>query len=142
MNFERGKDVKEALHVGIRDAKHVNSIFISVRDPNIVDNRPYGEKRLTPNPQTIWKLRIHGNDVHIILNLLKNHMKFPWEYFFDKYPDLKYYIKGEGFQFMFHILLRKEDRDSIGFPIISLREIVGKHLIYENKVYFMKKVRP
>ena len=141
MNFERGKDVKEALHVGIRDPKHLNSISISVKDPNIVDDRPHEGRRWTKNPQIIFKERIVGKDVHKILNLLKNNMKFPWDFFFKKYPDLEAMIKQNNYRMGFYLLLEKEEGHR-GFPFINLRQIVGKHIIYEGKPYFMKEKRP
>ena len=142
MQFERGQDIKKSLNIGIRNPKYVHAIFIVVRDPSIVDNRPISERRFRPDPRMIWKAKIFGKEVHEVLHLLKNNMKFPLEYFFEKYPDIEHYVKDGHFQFGFHILLEKEKEHDRGFPSISLREIVGKYLIYEDKVYFMKEKRP
>ena len=143
MKFERGKDVKEALNVGLRDALRVHSVSFAVKDPDIRDDRPYASRHLSPSPQTVLRDRIYGAEVHKILALLRDNRKFPWDYFFKKYPELKDMIVKKEYRFSFFILLEPPEGMPRGkYPAVPLVQIVEKHLIYENQIYYMKKNRP
>ena len=141
MKFERGQDPKKSMGLGIQDPKRVDSISIVVRDRNIPDTRSAWERRFTKNPQTIFNDRIRGKAVHDLLHLLETNRKFPWDYIFKKYPVVEDYIVNKKFSMSFVLVMEREG-DGVGFPELHLGAAVGQFLIYESKVYHMKKSRP
>jgi hypothetical protein len=142
MNFKRGQDPKQTMGIGIKNPKYVDSIAISVRNRNIEDPRSHHERRFSPNPQTVFKDRIRGKSVGEILHLLETNMKFPWDYFFNKYPEMEDLIINKKFSMSFSIVLKRDGSGGAGYPALHLSAALGEFLIYDNNVYHLKKNRP
>jgi hypothetical protein len=143
MNFERGKDTKEALQIGKAwDAKKVECIYVSVRDPSIEDTRDRSLVHrgiFQKNPQTKDKRRIQGEDLHRVLTYLSQGI-FPWDIFFKEvFPDYEEDIKSKKFTFSFFIILEEKRDGWSGRPAISHRDARGKTLYYDKKIYFIPK---
>jgi len=134
MNFERGKEVKETLQIGkLWNAKKVDSIFIAIKDPNIADTRSLGRQRFEPDPRTLDKIKIKGEEVHTILKHL-SEKRTPWTFVFRLFPQYEEGLKSQELRMAFHILLEREGTDR-GYPAISLIQSMGHNMHYEGKIY-------
>ena len=73
MNFERGRDPKESMQIGLkRDARPVSRINIKILDMSITDDRGPDERmpfrpNFRENPQIKDKKRLYASDVHLFL---------------------------------------------------------------------------
>lgn len=142
MKFERGKDPKESMKIGMHDALKVEGIHVSVINPDIPDTRPSHKRYMHRNPQIVFSEVLRGNAVNEILCLLENNAKFPWDYFFKRYPDYEEMISTSWWKLGISILLEKTDKKNRGYQALNLRSAVGKYFIYRGKVYHMKEKRP
>jgi len=134
MNFERGKEVKETLQIGkVWRSKKVDSISIAIKDINIPDTRSLGRQRFEPDPRTLDKIRIRGEEVHTILKHL-SEKRTPWDFVFQIFPQHEDGLKTGNLRMAFHILLERDGSGS-GYPAISLIESMGNDMYYEGKIY-------
>ena len=86
MNFERGKDPKESMQIGLKwDAQPVSRINIKILDLSITDDRNPDERmpfrsNFRDNPQIKDKKRLYGSDVHLFIQNVSE--KKLWQYIF------------------------------------------------------------
>ena len=138
MNFERHRDPKESLQIGkVWKAKKVYCIHLRIRDKNIVDNRPFRERRFSRSPQTLASKPIKGEDCHIILGLIHDR-KSLWEFIFQMFPFYMEDLKTDKVQAGFHVLLEPEG--SKGYPTLSRSGCFGQDLFYDGKIYSIPEI--
>jgi len=139
MQFKRGIDPKESLQIGkLWKSYRVAFIHVSIRDLSIPDNRTGSERRITPNPQTVSRIRLAGQDVHRMLQMMGEKETF-WNFIFELFPEQSQDIKNNNLSLAFFLALDKEREPyhpSIeGNAFLSLRKCMGKDFLYEGKIY-------
>lgn len=145
MNFERGKDPKEALEIGVEwRSLVVDHIYIKIIDPFILDDRKPEEKSphisgltgLKPNPQHIGRKRLNAPEVHRFLQMTSD--KRLWMYIFEAFPEYEAGIKNNSLHAQVLVIMNRDqhgDSNSAGYPYRTIWKCQGETLMFQKKLY-------
>ena len=144
MNFERGKDPKESMQIGLKwDAHPVSRINIKILDLSITDDRRADERtpfrsNFRDNPQIKDKKRLYGSDVHLFLQNVSE--KKLWQYIFNLFPQYQLDIqKGGSLSVQIIVILQKEDLTDRDYPFLPIIKCQEKTLMFQDKIYKIPK---
>jgi len=139
MNFERGKDPKESLQIGkLWKAIRAEFIGLNIIDRSIPDNRTAAERRIYPNPQTIRRKRLKGEEAHKMFLMMQKKDTF-WTFIYELFPDHSDLMKAGKLALNFYIILEREAEPyhaSVGgHSFLTLNKCFGKDFYYDGKIY-------
>ena len=140
MNFERGRDPKESMQIGLKwDARPVSRINIKILDMSITDDRGPDERmpfrpNFRDNPRIKDKKRLYGPDVHLFLQKVSE--KKLWQHIFNLFPQYQRDIqKGGSLSVQIIFILQKDDLADRDYPFLPIIKCQEKTLMFQDKFY-------
>lgn len=123
MNFERGRDPIKTMDVGVlRNSIHLKYVVIkAVRSHDRHTN--------------IEVYRVKNEELHEFLDIMSTKVT-PWTLINKIWPEYK-----DGFEagkFLLRVIFveeRPEDYSGRGYPAHAWRTVLGKYLLYQDKIY-------
>jgi len=144
-NFERGKDPKESLQIGVEwKSLIVDHIYIKIMDLRILDDRTPEERHphisgfssLRPNPQQVGRKRLNAPEIHRFLQMTSE--KRLWMHIFEIFPEYEEEIRNNILKVHILVILNK-DVNGIpgerGYPFRSIWKCQGETLMFQKKLY-------
>jgi len=146
MAFERGKDPKESMQIGLKwDSYPVSRINIKILDMSITDDRRADERtpfrsNFRENPQIKGKKRLYASDVHLFLkNASEGNF---WKHIFELFPEYQIDLqKGGSLSLQAIVILQKEHPTDLDYPFLPIIKCQEKTLMFQDKFYKIPKLR-